>query len=46
MNKEERDLRAAEYVLGTLEPEERRSFVSALADDAVLQDLVDDWQQR
>ena len=46
MSEEERELLAAEYVLGTLEPENRQSFATALADDAALQQLVADWQQR
>ena len=46
MSEEERELQAAEYVLGTLESENRQSFAAALADDAALQELVADWQQR
>lgn len=46
MNEEDRELLAAEYVLGTIDPEARRSFVTALAADSALRDLVEDWQQR
>lgn len=46
MNDQDRELLAAEYVLGTLDPEARASVASALAGDGALRDLVEDWQQR
>jgi len=44
--REERDLKAAEYALGTLAGAERERFERALADDAELRDLVDAWNRR
>ncbi len=43
---EERDARAGEFVLGTLEPAERAAFERALAGDAGLQAAVYAWQDR
>lgn len=45
-SKDERDLLAAEYVLGTLDPEERRRVRKALSRDLALQDAVERWQRR
>ena len=44
--KDEKDLLAAEYVLGTLDPEERRRVRKALSRDLALQDAVERWQRR
>ncbi len=46
MNKQDQDLRAAEYVLGTLEAEDRLRFQEDLAEDPDLQDLVAGWEGR
>jgi hypothetical protein len=46
MNEEERELLAAEYVLGTLGGEERESFLQSLAADEDLQARVSAWEQR
>lgn len=40
------DKLAAEYVLGTLNGPARRRFVVLLKNDAILRDLVADWQTR
>jgi len=45
MTHENNEARAAEYVLGTLEGEERRHFIDALVQDAQLQALVTEWEQ-
>lgn len=41
-----RDLRAAEYVLGTLPADEREAFARTLADDRAAQDSVRAWERR
>ncbi len=46
MTDEEAELRAAEYVLGTLDAEERRRIAHDLAHDAGLRRRVADWQRR
>lgn len=46
MTDQERDLLAAEYVLGTLDGPARDEFVEALAHDAGLQNLVAEWERR
>ncbi|NNE83840.1 MAG: hypothetical protein HKN28_07700 [Alphaproteobacteria bacterium] len=46
MTHEQNDGLAAEYVLGTLDGDERRQFAAALASDPELQRLVEEWQQR
>lgn len=43
---EQRDMLAAEFVLGTLEGEQRRAFEAEMADDPVLRDLVNAWEAR
>ena len=40
------DTEAAEYVLGTLDPEARRHFAEQISGDPSLQELVDAWEQR
>ena len=40
------ETQAAEYVLGTLEPEDRRRFVEQLSGDSSLRELVDVWEDR
>lgn len=42
----ERDLRAAEYVLGTLDPRERDAFAASLAGDAAARAAVAAWERR
>lgn len=44
--REERELRAAEYALGTLAGPERERFERALAEDSELRGLVEDWNRR
>lgn len=46
MSAEERDLLAAEYVLGTLDIESRRRFAAELAGDSTLRGLVEAWERR
>jgi anti-sigma-K factor RskA len=46
MPDDDRDGRAAEYVLGTLPLEERLAFEVALADDPVLRQAVAQWSAR
>ena len=46
MTHELNDGLAAEYVLGTLDGDERRQFTDELERDPALQELVEDWQQR
>ena len=46
MKDQERDLLAAEYVLGTLDTPAKEDFAEALARDSDLQGLVADWEQR
>ena len=46
MTDQERDLLAAEYVLGTLDGPARDDFADALARDSDLQGLVAEWEQR
>ena len=46
MTDQERDLLAAEYVLGTLEAPAREDFAEALERDSGLQVLVAEWEQR
>jgi hypothetical protein len=46
MTDQERDLMAAEYVLGTLDGPARYDFAEALARDSGLQRLVADWEGR
>ncbi len=43
---EERDLDAAEYVLGTLPAEERARLAERLKNDAALRQVVREWQAR
>jgi anti-sigma-K factor RskA len=43
---DELDMLAAEYVLGTLGPEERAAFESRVAADAEAQRAVDEWTRR
>ncbi len=43
---QERSARAGEYVLGTLDPQERAQFEQALAEDGELQAEVYAWQDR
>lgn len=43
---EDRDLLAAEFVLGTLESEERRRAEALLRDDRVFRDSVAAWERR
>lgn len=45
-NAEQRDRAAGEYVLGTLDAEERSAFEVALGRDAALRGLVGAWQDR
>lgn len=40
------DLAAAEYVLGTLDADERRAFARRLASDAAAADAVREWSKR
>lgn len=40
------ELRAAEYVLGTLEAEDRRELEARLAQDADLRSIVQIWEER
>jgi anti-sigma factor ChrR (cupin superfamily) len=42
----DRDLLAAEYVLGTLDAEQRARVASALANDSALRDAVAAWEHR
>ncbi len=46
MTDQERDLLAAEYVLGTLDTPARDDFAEALTQDSGLQVLVAEWEQR
>ncbi len=46
MNDDERELLAAEYVLGTLDGEDRETFLRDLADDDDLQARVAAWERR
>lgn len=46
MTRKEAEALAAEYVLGTLDAESRARFAGDLAQDADLQALVADWEQR
>ncbi|WP_299621755.1 cupin domain-containing protein [Pelagibius sp.] len=46
MTKDELDLLAAEYVLGTLDPEARARTGKSLATDMALQEAVQRWEQR
>ena len=46
MTKDETDILAAEYVLGTLEATERDAFAHKMAGDSELQALVADWERR
>ena len=46
MTHDPNDSLAAEYVLGTLDGDERRQFDDALARDPKLQVLVAEWEQR
>ena len=46
MTQAHNDGRAAEYVLGTLDADERREFADVLAHNPELQNLVEEWQQR
>jgi len=46
MTDEERELLAAEHVLGTLETDRRPAFAEALEHDEALQALVAEWQAR
>ncbi len=46
MSTEERELRAAEYVLGTLDAESRGRFQEELDEDSALRDLVEAWERR
>jgi ChrR Cupin-like domain len=46
MNDDERELLAAEYVLGTLDGEDREAFLRRLADDDDLQARITAWEQR
>ncbi len=42
---EDREGQAAEYVLGTLDPNERRDFEAAMAADTSLRELVEGWER-
>jgi anti-sigma-K factor RskA len=44
--KDDADVRAAEYVLGTLDPDEREQAQSQLATDADFAGLVQKWERR
>ncbi len=46
MTDQERDLLAAEYVLGTLDAPARDDFAEALTQDSGLQVLVAEWEKR
>ncbi len=46
MSAEERDMRAAEFVLGTLDGEQRRAFEKQMDHDPALRDLVNLWEAR
>lgn len=46
MMSDEREIAAAEYVLGTLHADERTLFASALANDAEARDAVAAWEKR
>ena len=46
MTDQERDLLAAEFVLGTLDPPARDDFAEALSHDSGLQVIVAEWEQR
>ena len=46
MTKDELDLLAAEFVLGTLEPEERARVKKTLARDLALQEAIERWEKR
>ena len=43
---EDRESLAAEYVLGTLDPEERRDFIFQLRTDPDLKRMVEEWTER
>ena len=43
---EDRESLAAEYVLGTLDPEERRDFIYQLRTDPDLKRMVEEWTER
>ncbi|MDJ0947625.1 MAG: cupin domain-containing protein [Alphaproteobacteria bacterium] len=46
MTQDDKDLIAAEYVLGTLEAEDRDAFARDLAESPELQAMVEDWERR
>lgn len=46
MTTEANEALAAEYVLGTLDGDDRQRFAEALGRDPELQTLVEEWQQR
>lgn len=46
MSEEELDARAAAWVLGTLEPAERRAFEKLIGQDRAVRDRVCWWQDR
>ncbi len=46
MKRDDIDLDAGEYVLGTLNPEKRRRFARDLDADAGLRDLTEAWERR
>jgi anti-sigma-K factor RskA len=46
MSEEELDARAAEWVLGTLDPAERRAFERLIGQDRAVRDRVRWWQDR
>lgn len=46
MTRDDDDLLTAEYVLGTLDPEERKRLEARLRDDVGLQDALYAWQDR
>jgi anti-sigma-K factor RskA len=43
---DEPDMQAAEYVLGTLPPDERRAFEALLAHDPAARQAVENWQRH
>ena len=46
MRDDETEAQAAEYVLGTLDAEDRRRFARDLARDPVLQEITEGWERR